>query len=78
MQHLVQMRLASHSRPNTPQDGITFIESCIVPTLEMCKKLEAEKKILAGGPMSRAIAIALIVEAESALELDDLIERLPV
>jgi muconolactone delta-isomerase len=45
---------------------------------ELCKKLQAEKKILAGGPMSGAIALVLIVNAESAQELDDLITSLPV
>ena len=77
MNYLVQMKLAANSRPKSPQEGISFMESYIFPTLEMCKKLEVEKRILAGGPMSGAIAIALIVQAESALEFDDLIERLP-
>jgi hypothetical protein len=40
--------------------------------------MQEEKKILAGGPMSGTIGIVLIVEAESALELDQLIESLPV
>ena len=44
----------------------------------MCKKLEAEKKILAGAPMSGTIGIALIVNADSSQELDELIESLPV
>jgi len=78
MQYLVQMKLAAHSRPNTPQEGATFIEGYIFPSLEMCKKLEQKKKILAGGPMSARIGIALILQAESAQELDELIENLPV
>jgi muconolactone delta-isomerase len=76
MNYLVQLELAS--RPDTPQDGIVFIEQFILPTLELCKKLEAEKKIVAGGPLSGAIALSLIVSAESAQELDDLITSLPV
>jgi hypothetical protein len=47
MQYLVQMKLASHSRPNTPQEEAAFIETYIFPSLELCKKLEGEKKILA-------------------------------
>lgn len=78
MQYLVQMKLAAHSRPISPQDGIAFIEGYIFPSLEVLKKLEEEKKILAGGPMSGIIGIALIVQAETALELDELIESLPV
>ena len=78
MQYLVQMKLAAHSRPISPQDGIAFIESYIFPSLEMCKKLQEEKKILAGGPMSGTIGIAMILQADSAQELDELIESLPI
>ena len=42
------------------------------------QKLQGEKKIAAGGPVSGAVALALIVNAESAQELDDLITSLPV
>lgn len=76
MNYLVQLKLAE--RPATPEQGIVFIERFILPTLELCKKLEAEKKIVAGGPQSGAIALSLIVHAESAQELDNLISKLPV
>ena len=78
MQYLVQLKLSGSARPMTPEDGIVFIEQFIFPTLEMCKKLQEEKKIAAGGPVSGAVAIVLIVNAESAQELDDLITSLPV
>ncbi len=76
MNYLVQLKLAS--RPATPQEGRVFIEQFILPTLELCKRLEAEKRIVAGGALSGAIALALIVSAESAEQLDDLITSLPV
>jgi muconolactone delta-isomerase len=76
MNYLVELKLAN--RPANPQEGIAFIEQFIVPTLELCKKLEAEKKIVAGGPVSGAIALSLIVKAESPQELDELITSLPV
>ena len=76
MNYLVQLKLAS--RPATPQEGAVFIEQFILPTLELCKKLEAQKRIVAGGPLSGAIALALIVSAESAEQLDDLVTSLPV
>jgi muconolactone delta-isomerase len=79
MQYLVDMKLAASGRPTGgPQDGISFIEQYILPSLELCKKLEDEKKILAGGPASGAIRLVMIVSAESAQELDDLIEGLPI
>jgi len=78
MQYLVQTRLAAYSRPATPQEGAAFIEHYIFPSLEMCKKMQQEKKILAGGPISGTIGIVMIVEAGSAPELDELIANLPV
>jgi muconolactone delta-isomerase len=78
MQYLVQLKLSNSARPTTQEDGIAFLEQYIFPTLELCKKLQEEKKILAGGPVSGTVALALIVNAESARELDDLITSLPV
>ena len=78
MQYLVQLKLSSSARPMTPEEGIAFIEQFIFPTLELCKKLREEKKIVAGGPVSGAVALTLIVNAESAQDLDDLITSLPV
>jgi muconolactone delta-isomerase len=74
----VQLKLADSARPTDPQAGITFIEQFILPTLELCKKLEAEKKIVAGGPLSAAVALSLIVSADSAAELDGIVTSLPV
>ena len=76
MNYLVQMKLAT--RPTNAQEGIVFIEQFILPTLELCKKLEAEKKIVAGGALCGAIALSLIVSVEPAQELDALITSLPV
>jgi hypothetical protein len=78
MQYLVQMRLSGSARPSSEEEGIAFIEQSIFPTLELCKKLQEEKKILAGGPLSGTVAIALIINAESARDLDDLITSRPV
>jgi muconolactone delta-isomerase len=54
------------------------MEQFILPTLDLCKRLQSEKKIVAGGPVSGAIALSLIVSVESVQELDDLITSLPV
>ncbi len=78
MKYLVRMKLADSGRPATAQAGIAFIEQLILPTLELCRKLESRNKILAGGPVSGAVALALIVNAESSQELDDLITGLPI
>src|SRR6516225_3324851 len=66
MRYLVEMRLAEYARLE-PREGLVFIENYILPSLELCKTLEAQGKILAGGPISGVIGFALIVEANSAL-----------
>src|SRR5262245_10381648 len=79
MQYLVDMKLAAYARPTGGlQDGISFIEQYILPSLELCKKLEGEKKILAGGPANGAIMLVMIVSSELVQELDELIESLPI
>jgi muconolactone delta-isomerase len=78
MQYLVQLRLKSAASPKTREEGVAFIEQYIYPTLELGKKLQEEKKILAGGPVSGTVALAFIVSADSAKELDDAITGLPV
>ena len=78
MQYLVQMKIVPQGRPMSAEEGAVFFDEFIRPTLELCKKLQGEEKILAGGPMSGAIGLALIVEADSARELDEVITGLPV
>ena len=78
MQYLVQMKIVPEGRPMSAEEGEAFFEEFIHPTLEQCKNLEAEKKILAGGPISGTIGLALVVKADSAKELDDLVTSLPV
>ncbi len=78
MQYLVQMKLADSGRSRSPEEGLSFIEQYVFPTLEICKKLQEEKKIVAGGPVSGAIALAMVMSAESIQELDELIQSLPI
>jgi muconolactone delta-isomerase len=78
MQYLVQLRLKTSASPKTPEEGIAFIEQYIYPTLELGKKLQEEKKIIAGGPVSGMVAITFIINADSAKELDDVVTGLPV
>jgi len=51
------MKLADSGRSRSPEEGLSFIEQYVLPTLEICKKLEEEKKIVAGGPVGGAIAL---------------------
>ena len=78
MQYLVQMKIVPEGRPKSVEEGEIFFKEFIRPTLELCKKLEDDEKILAGQPISGTIGLALIVRADSAKELDDLVTSLPV
>jgi hypothetical protein len=72
------MKLADSGRSTTPEQGLSFIEQYVVPSLELCKQFEASGRIVGGGPMSGRIGFALIVEAGSAPELDEIVEALPI
>jgi muconolactone delta-isomerase len=78
MQYLVQMRLANPSRPTTADEGLIFIEQYILPTPERCGELQSHDKIIAGGPVSGAVALDPIVSADTAQGLDEVITSLPV
>jgi muconolactone delta-isomerase len=78
MQYLVQMKILPEGRPKSVEEGEIFFKEFIRPTLELCKKLVNQEKILAGGPISGTIGLVLVVKADSAKELDDLVISLPV
>ncbi len=78
MQYLVQMKIVPEGRPKNGEEGEIFFKEFVRPTLELCKELASEGKILAGGPISGTIGLALVVKADSAKELDDLVTSLPV
>jgi muconolactone delta-isomerase len=78
MQYLVQMKIVPEGRPKSVEEGEIFFKEFIRPTLELCKKLVNQEKILAGGPISGTIGFVLVVKADSAKELDDLVTSLPV
>jgi muconolactone delta-isomerase len=62
----------------TPEAGRAFIEQIIFPTLARARQLVAEKKIVAGGPVTGRIALRFIVEADSPQEVDRIITSLPL
>jgi hypothetical protein len=78
MEYLVDMRLGDSGRPATPAEGLTLLEQQILPTLDLCQKLAADNRILAGGPVSGAIGLAFIIRAETARDIDEIVAGLPV
>ena len=59
------------------QQNAQIIERAIIPGLEAVTKLEAEKKILAGGVFVGARSGVVIIEAASNEELGELLQSLP-
>ena len=78
MQYLVQTKIVPEGRPKSVKEGEVFFKEFIHPTLELCKKRQEGGKILAGGPISGTIGLALVARADSAKELDHLVTSLPV
>src|SRR5262245_139488 len=78
MNYLVQMQLAESGRSTTPAEGLAFIEHYVLPTLDLGRKLQEDGRILAGGPIGGAIGLAFIIHADSAFEIDDIVESLPL
>ena len=61
----------------SPGETIEVLRNSILPTFDMLTKLEAEKKIVAGGLPVGDRAFVFIVEAASNDELDRLLRSLP-
>lgn len=78
MRYLVEMRLVDAGRSTNPQEGLFFLENYVLPTLERCQELEREGRIIAGGPISATIGIAMIIEAATPLEIDQIVSDLPL
>jgi len=60
-----------------PQQLAQYLEQIIIPSHEVLAKLEAEKKVLAGGTLAGARGVAFIMEVASNEELSRLLQTLP-
>ncbi len=78
MQYLVQMNIIPEGRPKSNEEGQNFYRNLIHPTLKKCQQLQEEGKILAGGPISGTIGLALLIKTDTVTELDQLLAGLPV
>ncbi len=78
MIYLVTMESVETGEMHPPQQAIQFVEQMVIPSLEALAKMEAEKKILAGGIVAGARAAVFIVQASSNEELSRLLQSLPI
>ncbi|MBI2903342.1 MAG: hypothetical protein HYY12_07125 [Candidatus Methylomirabilis oxyfera] len=61
----------------TPEEAVDILEEVVLPTFDALMKLEARKKIAAGGLPVGDRAFVFIAEAASNEELDRLLRSLP-
>ena len=78
MKYLVTMELIGTPPVASPQEMLRWLEQMVMPETETMMKLEAERKILAGGPMVGRRGGAFIMEAPSNEELNRLLMSLPL
>jgi muconolactone delta-isomerase len=64
---------------NRPQfeESIALIEQIMLPSLQLCHQMCSENRIVAGGVISGAIAVLMIIEVESSQEVDRVLMDLP-
>jgi hypothetical protein len=62
---------------STPEEMVEVLEGGILPTFDALKKLEAEKKIIAGGLPVGGRTFIFIAEASSNEELDKMLRAIP-
>lgn len=75
--YLVEMTFPPSASLST-QEVITFSERMVLPTLEICQKLRATGRIVAGGTALAAIGFTFIARTESPQDLEDMISGLPM
>jgi hypothetical protein len=78
MIYLIEIDHVKSGPPLTPETGQEFIKEIIFPTIALAEQLVAEKKILAGGPVLGRVALRLIVQADSAQDVDRIVTSLPL
>jgi hypothetical protein len=61
-----------------PEETLEALENRVLPAFETLIRLEASKKILAGGVPAGGRALVFIMEASSHEEVDRLLRKLPV
>ena len=61
----------------SPEEAVEILEEVVLPTFDVLLKLEAQKKIAAGGLPVGDRAFVFIAEAASNEELDRLLRSLP-
>ena len=77
MKYLVTMELIGSPPMTSPPELVQWLEQMVIPSEEAMIKLEADRKILAGGDLTGRRGSAIIMEAASNEELSRLLSSIP-
>ena len=61
----------------TPEEALRLLENVVLPSLDALSRLQAEKRILAGGLKVGERAFVFVAEAESNEKLDRMLREIP-
>ena len=61
----------------TPKEALQLLEDIVLPSLDALNRLQAEKRILAGGLKVGERAFVFVAEAESNEKLDRMLREIP-
>lgn len=78
MKFLVELSRPNSGVPMSNEAARDFMDSVMLPTLARGEQLAKDGVILAGGPVAGRVALCLIVQAESAAHLDELLTSVPL
>ena len=78
MKFLVELDRPNSGVPMTNDAARLFMDSVILPTLARGEQLAKDGFVLAGGPVAGSVSLRLIVQVESAAQLDELLTSIPL
>ena len=75
--YLIEMKPVPTGTVLTPTEGTAFTERFVLPTLDACRRLLAEGRIIAGGPVLGTTTFSFILRAASPEEAEAVVTSLP-
>lgn len=77
-EYLVEMTFSPFASVPSPQEISLFTERFVLPTFEAFRRLRADGRIAAGGPLLGATGFSFIARTQSPEELETMLVLLPL
>ena len=78
MDYLIEMKVVQITTLLSPAEILAFSDRIVLPTMDSFRQLLSNGKIIAGGPLTGAMAFAFIARVNSPSELDVMLTSLPI